>query len=169
MYYISVSIVELVEHKNSSFYLMRDKLGDHLSKSNILNLTGIQNVCSACQKSKKQSFEWDKEFTGKRTQRESGCFRPQNFKTTLHKNEVKRQTPVTTKLQTGKRTKWLSIDRDDHQILHISLNNHKMTSSDLKIEQQMAVGVICKARTVLQRLLWAACESCKARKKALHQ
>lgn len=46
------------------------------------------------------------------------------------------------------------------------LNNHRMTSSDLQKEWQMAAGVTCAVRTVWNRLLQAGLKSCKATKKS---
>ncbi|KAJ8389099.1 hypothetical protein AAFF_G00123050 [Aldrovandia affinis] len=86
-------------------------------------------------------------------------------KVAVHKNKAKQQTLGTTKLQTGRGQKLLSTDRDDHQLIRMSLNNRRMASSDLQKEWQKAAGVKCTARTVRNRLLWAGLKSCKARKK----
>lgn len=86
-------------------------------------------------------------------------------KMAVHKNKVKQQTLGTTKLQTGRGRKRLSTERDDRQLIQMSLSNRRMTSSDLQKEWRMAVGLKCTARTVRNRLLGAGLKSCKARKK----
>ncbi|XP_073405552.1 microtubule-associated serine/threonine-protein kinase 3-like isoform X2 [Dendrobates tinctorius] len=86
-------------------------------------------------------------------------------KTAVHYNKVKQNTLGTTKLQTGRGRKRLSTDQDDRNLIRMSLSNHRMTSSDLQKEWQMAAGVKCAARTVRNRLLEAGLKSCKARKK----
>ncbi|KAK1800200.1 hypothetical protein P4O66_000249 [Electrophorus voltai] len=68
-------------------------------------------------------------------------------------------------LQTGRGQNRLSTDRDDRHLIRMSLNNHKMTSSDLQNEWHAAAGVSCTARTVRNRLLEAGLKSCKAGKK----
>ena len=59
-------------------------------------------------------------------------------KTAVHKNTVKQQTLGTTKLQTGRGRNRLSTHRDDRQLIRMSLNNHRMTSSDCQKEWQTA-------------------------------
>uniref|UniRef100_A0AAY5KAR6 Transposase Tc1-like domain-containing protein n=1 Tax=Esox lucius TaxID=8010 RepID=A0AAY5KAR6_ESOLU len=86
-------------------------------------------------------------------------------KTAVHKNKVKQQTLGTTKLQTGRGRKRLSTNRNDRQLIRMSLNNRRMTSSDLQKEWQTAAGVKCSARTVRNRLLRAGLKSCTSRKK----
>ncbi|XP_073439992.1 uncharacterized protein [Dendrobates tinctorius] len=86
-------------------------------------------------------------------------------KTAVHYNKVKQETLGTTKPQTGRGRKRLSTDRDDRQLIQMSLSNRRMTSSDLQKEWQMAAGVKCTARTIRHRLLEAGLKSCKARKK----
>ena len=85
-------------------------------------------------------------------------------KTAFHKNTVKQQTLGTTKLQTGRGRNRLSTHRDDRQLIRLSLNNRRMTSSDLQKEWQTAAGVKCTARTDRNRLLGAELKLCKARK-----
>ena len=85
-------------------------------------------------------------------------------KTAVHKNKVEQQRLGTTKLQTGRGRKWLPTQRDDRQLIWMSLNNRRMTSSDLQKEWQTAAGVKCTARTVRNRLLGAGLESCKLEK-----
>ena len=82
-----------------------------------------------------------------------------------HKNKVKQQTLGTTKLQTGRGRNRLSTDRDDCQLIRMSVSNRRMTSSDLQKEWQKAAGVKCTARTVRNRLLEAGLKSYKVRKK----
>uniref|UniRef100_A0AAY5L5H5 Tc1-like transposase DDE domain-containing protein n=1 Tax=Esox lucius TaxID=8010 RepID=A0AAY5L5H5_ESOLU len=86
-------------------------------------------------------------------------------KTAVHKNKVKQQTLGTTELQTGRGRKRLSTARDDRQLIRMSLNNRRMTSSDLQKEWQTTSGVKCTVRTVRNRLLMAGLKLCKARKK----
>lgn len=86
-------------------------------------------------------------------------------KTAVHKNKVKAETFGTTELQTGRGRKRLSTERDDRQLLRLSRNNRRMTSSDLQKQWQMAAGVKCTARTVRNRLRQAGLKSCRARKK----
>ncbi|KAL7890386.1 hypothetical protein AOLI_G00026440 [Acnodon oligacanthus] len=69
------------------------------------------------------------------------------------------------KLQTGRGRNRLSTDRDDRQLIRMSVSNWRTTSSDLQKEWQMAAQVKCTARTVRNRLLEAGLKSCKARKK----
>ena len=86
-------------------------------------------------------------------------------KTAVHNNKVKQQTLGTTKLQTGRGRNRVSTDRDDRQLIRMSVSNRRMTVRDLQKEWQMAAGVKCTARTVRNRLLEAGLKSCKARKK----
>lgn len=73
-------------------------------------------------------------------------------KTAVHKKKVKLQTLGTIKLQAS-RGQNDSTDLDDHQCIRMSLNNHRIISSDLQNNAK-----------VCNRLLDAGLKLCKARK-----